>query len=272
MSVAQAEVRELETAAGSKASICRNGAHLLSWTPAGEAEDRLFLSTASSLQTGASIRGGVPVIFPQFGTLGPLAKHGFARTREWQWKACALDRARLYLHDDAGTRAIWPHAFELFMDVTLTDAELRMSLTVRNTGPVEISLTLALHSYLRVADIGHVSLHGLEGCRYRDATRDLAEAIEDAPSLRFGAELDRIYLDTPAELRLEEGPRQCVIQQAGFTDTVVWNPGAEKAAAMPDMEVGGERRMLCVEAAVANRPLRIAAGGCWEGMQALRIA
>lgn len=72
----------LTTSSGARAEIALQGAHLLSWIPEGGSE-RLFLSAASQFRSGAAIRGGVPVIFPQFGTFGSLPKHGFARILPW---------------------------------------------------------------------------------------------------------------------------------------------------------------------------------------------
>src|SRR5436305_1852990 len=68
---------------GARAEIYLHGAHVTSWIPAGDGE-RLFLSASSAFRPGAAIRGGVPVVFPQFSDRGPLPKHGFARTSEWE--------------------------------------------------------------------------------------------------------------------------------------------------------------------------------------------
>ena len=68
---------------GATAEVHRHGAHVTSWRPMGEADDRLYLSARSEFSGAAAIRGGVPVIFPQFAAEGPLPKHGFARTTTW---------------------------------------------------------------------------------------------------------------------------------------------------------------------------------------------
>src|SRR5450830_1072291 len=68
---------------GATVSICHQGAHVCSWIPANGTE-QLFLSNQSEFREGVAIRGGVPVIFPQFAGLGTLPKHGFARTAPWK--------------------------------------------------------------------------------------------------------------------------------------------------------------------------------------------
>ena len=81
---------------GSHATVLLHGAHVLSWHAAGWGE-QLYLSPAAglgALQSGQAIRGGVPVIFPQFELKGPdtsLPRHGLARQRAWT-PCCACCR------------------------------------------------------------------------------------------------------------------------------------------------------------------------------------
>ena len=51
------------------------------------------------------------------------------------------------------------------------------------------------------------------------------------------------------------------MSQAGFTDVVVWNPGPERAAALPDLELGGYRHMLCIEAEAIGQPITLGPRG-----------
>ena len=83
--------------------------------------------------------------------------------------------------------------------------------------------------------------------------------------LRF-PDSDKLF---PNSRRSCAGPHsERVLAQEGFTDTVVWNPGREKAAAMPDLGEG-YRAMLCVEAAAVEPPVRLRPGERWEGVQAV---
>ncbi len=103
------------------AEIYLHGAQVTSWKPAG-GEEQLFLSRASEFGPNASIRGGVPVIFPQFGKEGPLPRHGFARRMEWAFvKAEEGDTgvtATFQRGDNQATRRLWPHAFLTRLEVT----------------------------------------------------------------------------------------------------------------------------------------------------------
>ncbi|AXQ27695.1 D-hexose-6-phosphate mutarotase [Solimonas sp. K1W22B-7] len=246
------------------------GGHLLSWTPAGERDSRLFLSPASVFRPGTAVRGGVPVIFPQFAAHGPLPKHGFARVQDWQPTQSAGDgRIRLQLRDSPASRALWPHAFLLELELHCGGDTLRMELGVHNSGDTPFEFTVALHTYLRVADVRQARLQGLKGLRYLDAARNRSEHVEAQDELGFGPWTDRIYFDPPAELLLLEPQRRLRIRQEGFTDTVVWNPAAAVTSTLPDMAPDGWREMLCVEAATTLQPIRLAPGAQWRGAQVL---
>src|SRR5688572_7125484 len=74
----------LNAADGAVAEISLHGAHVLSWQPS-PGRERLYMSPRASFAEGAAIRGGIPVIFPQFGGRGSMLKHGFARLLDWRY-------------------------------------------------------------------------------------------------------------------------------------------------------------------------------------------
>lgn len=264
---------------GASLSFCRHGGHLLSWQPPG-AEEQLFLSSAAEFDESKAIRGGVPVIFPQFAGLGDLPKHGFARWQAWQILAQGQTHegaayAELGLQTDVETRGLWPATFQLKVRFEAQGQALAISLSVRNAGDTDLHFTAALHSYLRVAGIDATTLAGLERVPYLDATADRAMSpenqVEHADLLRFGPEIDRIYR-TPGPLLLRDGVRALSIAAEGFTDTVVWNPGADKAAGLSDLGEGEWRAFVCVEAAVVSAPIRLAPGERWHGVQRFSLS
>ncbi|GLC25295.1 D-hexose-6-phosphate mutarotase [Roseisolibacter agri] len=260
---------------GARAEVATHGAHVLSWQAAGDARERLFLSERTELRAGVAIRGGIPVIFPQFATSGPLPRHGFARTLPWTLvDAGATDggrtRATLRLGHTEVTQAIWPHRFVAELTVTIGGATLEVALAVTNADAAPLSFTAALHTYLRVADVARAALHGLRGLRYRDSTAGGAERVDRDDALTVPGEVDRIYLDVPTALELRDaGAPALTVDMDGFRDVVVWNPGAERAAALSDLELGGWSRFLCVEAAVVAEPVVLAPGAHWRGAQTL---
>jgi glucose-6-phosphate 1-epimerase len=152
---------------------------------------------------------------------------------------------RLGLQDDADTRALWDHAFDLELVLTV-GATLGMSLISRNTGDQPFALTDALHTYFCVADIHQTAVQGLDGCDYLDKVQNFARARQSG-AVAFTGETDRIYIDTTADCLIEDRVQQRSIRvsKSGSLSTVVWNPWRDKVFA--DMAAGEYQQMLCVE-------------------------
>ena len=166
------------------------------------------MSRKSRFGAGEAIRGGVPLVFPQFGTLGPLRQHGFGRRLPWGFVGAEstgeVVTATLRLQDSGETRREWPHRFRADLIVALGARELAMTLAVTNEGDSAFSFTVALHTYLAVADLSTTYVEGLAGLHYRDHAAGDAATRQVAPRVDFPGEVDRLYLDVPAELRLVE--------------------------------------------------------------------
>lgn len=266
------EALRLNGPRGAQAVVSRFGGQVLSWTPS-DGRERLYLSERAIFDGREPIRGGIPVCFPQFSSQGGLPKHGFVRCKPWQVTAqrCGDDYALVTLltEDDAATHALWSHSFELELTVMLEADTLDLELGLSNTGEEALSFTGALHTYLQVDAIENVRLSGLCGTNYRDSANGGREGREAAEILTFAGETDRIFLGASRPLSLNDGAGQLGIAQDGFTDVVVWNPWADKGAALADLSPDGWRRMLCVEAAVAGAPLTVRPGEEWYGRQKL---
>lgn len=255
---------------GGACVVALHGAQLLSWTTA-DGVERIYLSPRAVFDGQSAIRGGVPVCWPQFNQRGPLPKHGFARNTAWRLEATGADHLVLALQDDAATRALWPHAFDLRLTATLAPGSLRVALDVKNTDTTPWSFAAALHTYLRVDDIADVRLHGLQGAPRWDAVRDVRHA-EPSDALSFEAEFDSVYGARPSPLRLAQpsGVLQ-IAQSTTCTETVVWNPGSALCARLADMPEDGYRHMLCVEAARIDDNVVLPAGAAWQGWQQLTV-
>ena len=265
----------LTRAEGAEATVLLHGAHVVSWRPAPD-DERLFLSREARLAPGAAIRGGVPVIFPQFADRGPLPKHGFARTRPWRHvpereSTPETARAILRLDADDDTREIWPHRFRAELAVELLAHTIDLTLTVWNRDREPFAFTAALHTYLAVADVRRARLRGLRGARFESRVAGEPPGTESRDPLELDGEADRVYLDAPWQLALDDdaASRRTILAQRGFPDTVLWNPGPEKARALPDLAGDEWTRMLCIEAALVGDPVQLAPGDAWTGAQTL---
>lgn len=262
---------------GAEVRLLLDGAQVVSWIPAGEREDRLFVSARAEYGRGVSVRGGIPICFPQFGPFGALPQHGFARNSRWRVRDDArrdAGEARLTLTErdldpsrPETERAAWPHAFVAELQVQVGGDALAVTLTVSNAGDEPFEFTVAFHPYFAVRDAFATSVHGLSCLTYRDALLGGAESVEAAGTLAITGPLDRIYYSAPDALELREPHRSLRIEKSGFPDAVVWNPGAAITAAKRDFAPGDERGMLCIEAAAVRTPIVLAPGARWTGMQ-----
>jgi glucose-6-phosphate 1-epimerase len=254
---------------GSRVVVSRYGGQVLSWVAGGR--ERLYLSGRAIADGRQPIRGGVPVCFPQFSGRGPLAKHGFARTSVWSEVApAAADTVHVRLADDPQSLRSWPHRFTLDLHVTLHPGALAMRLDVRNTGTQAWSFTGALHTYLRVEDVGATRLLGLQGLHMEDALQGtFTTARGESPDLT--RPIDSVFhgVAGPLELRAPSGSLH--IEQSGFADAVVWNPGEQAASGMADIGAGEAPRFLCVEAGQVRTAVQLEPGQAWSGSQVLRI-
>lgn len=264
---------------GASAEIYLHGAHVTSWIPVGGSE-RLFLSRNSEFKEGAAIRGGIPVIFPQFGGLGNLSRHGFVRLLPWELLSISGDaqwaNAKFSLIDNDATRVLWPYSFHTELDVSVGGRQLAIKLNVTNTDPRSFQFTSALHTYFRVEDIQAVIIQGLQGIHFQDTVdrpnpADWISKVQTDPELHFSGEVDRIYYDVHRTLVLREWRKVIHVNAEGFPDAVIWNPGAGKSTRLTDMEPAGYRHMVCIEAAVVGTPVKLQPGQTWQGSQVLSI-
>jgi len=74
--------------------------------------------------------------------------------------------------------------------------------------------------------------------------------VETAKVIHFNSEVDRVYLDAPQAVKIEDAKlkRILLVEKTGSHSTVVWNPWVDKAKAMADFGNEEYRRMVCVEA------------------------
>lgn len=257
---------------GAQAEVYLHGGHLTSWIPVSGGE-RLFLSPSAVFSSETAIRGGVPVLFPQFSVFGPLRKHGFARTQSWEAhgveERSGLITAIFTLADNETTRSEWPFSFQIELAVTLGGNRLNMTLSVTNMGSEAFRFTTGLHTYLRVQDLAQVRVDGLKDGVYRDHTDGDQEKLQTEKFLMIEGEVDRMYYNPRPVLTLQDREDQLQIGKRGFTDTVIWNPGAVSSASLADLEPEGYRSFLCIEAASIGRPVRLSPDESWQGTQTL---
>jgi glucose-6-phosphate 1-epimerase len=236
------------------AEIYLYGAQVTSWKPEG-AEEVLFVSEKSHWEAGRAIRGGIPVCFPWFRAKAddPQAPtHGFVRTKMWRLESLSDEdegsvTALFTMESDDSTRRWWPYDFRLEYRIAV-GAELKLELTVRNTGQAELQLEEALHTYFNVGDVERAEVKGLDGVAYLD-NRDGNRRKVQLGDLRPTGQMDNAYLDATGEVEIADPARGRWLKtrKANSHSTIVWNPWREGAASLSDFGDEEWRQMLCVE-------------------------
>ncbi len=241
------------------------GAQVLSFRPAGGAE--MLWMTRAPRPRPAAIRGGVPLCWPWFGRQGvaPEApQHGTARTMPWRIVDLATEpdgAQTVRLAPDAPQPAVGDgraSALEVTLSVRVA-RELRMVLATHNASSSDQPLTQAFHNYFALGDVARARIEGLAGLPYLDHRAGGAPARQDG-EFPAPAACDRVYhgfADDPS-VTLVDGTdgRRIRVSASGSRSLVVWNPGADLAAGLPDVPAGEWPRFVCIEPSNAGPDAR----------------
>jgi glucose-6-phosphate 1-epimerase len=90
--------------------------------------------------------------------------------------------------------------------------------------------------------------------------------------IQFNGMVDRVYHGVGGEsVSLISPEARYVVGAEGFPDVVVWNPGEAAAAKLKDLEPGGYKKFVCVEA-VAATPIQLQPSEEWVGIQRISVS
>ena len=292
---------------GSEVTVFLFGATVTSWTlgPDRGNQEMLFLSNEAVFDGKKPIRGGIPLVFPQFGAgiyKDELPSHGFARRSLWVLDGLdGSDGALvLSLSDCKETRASWMgRKFRLEYRIYLDATSLRTSLTVKNLGDESFRFQALFHTYYLLGSVTSASVSGLEGCVVRDklAGQDEQPGVDVDKEIVFTAETDRIYVAAPASVQVNglgnkrEVGDSCGEKKQGLSDdvesvtisinvsrsaenetptphdVVVWNPWVAKSKRMGDFGDEEFLKMCCVEPGLAENCQLLLPGEAWTMTQ-----
>jgi len=238
-----------------KASVALQGAHLLSWKPAGE-EEVLWLSNNTPFKQGVALRGGVPICWPWFGPSAQqgLPSHGFARNLPWTLEGHDEDDSGVMLtfalQHSAETMKLWPHEFTLYARF-----KLGKTCEIELEAHGEFETTSALHSYFNVGDIAAVKVSGL-GERYIDKVNNAEEGVLSNGVQTFPDRTDRVYLnaDSCSVIHDDALNRTIDVVHHHQHNVVAWNPGPALSVSMGDMPDDGYKTFVCVETCCVTQP------------------
>lgn len=251
-----------------QATISIYAGQVLSFKPVNHSEV-MFLSSKAYYQEGKATKGGVPICWPWFGP-DPEDKgrssHGFVRNRFWQMRDVASTqdgetKVTMGLVDIPETKEIWDYSFDLAIAITV-GSSLIIELITHNTGQQPFTITQALHTYFQIGDISKVAVLGLADKTYIDKV-DGGKQKTQTGSVTFSSECDRIYLDVPSTLTIEDSSlkRKIEVTATNSKTAIVWNPGADISEKMADLGDKDYLNFVCVETAnAANEIIEVAAG------------
>ena len=243
----------------------------------------VFYLSPQSAGVGSPVRGGVPVLFPQFNDEGPLPKHGFVRTANWR----ALDQAGHYMlrvgssvannQGDSNSESPppdltpcdlappdWPHSAELVLEMRASGRQLELVLNVTNTGTDVFSWTGGLHPYFSVSDLLQSRLEGLGDVPIRDRFHPEITRQPDGDIHWDGQLYERLF-DTASPVELHAGAARFRLSMSGFNQWMVWNPGIAGAHAMKDLPDADWQRFVCVEPVIVQRAVSLKPGERFSG-------
>ena len=260
---------EITAPDGASAIVTLFGAHLVSWKPR-DGREQMFCSAKAALDGSKAIRGGVPLIFPQFNQRGDGMRHGFARLSPWELLHGGAgnggESAQFRLNSAGNYSAQWPFAFSLLYTVRIEDQHLALTLAVNNLDTKPFSFSTALHSYLRIDDPASLAISGLQSARYSESAKDTG--IQTWPLLSNPGKIDRIYHDVGTDLEMTSGARRMALHLEGFNDVVIWNPGVTTDE-IADLASEEFREFICIEPAVIE-PYVLEPGTQWSGRHVLQ--
>ena len=233
-------------------------------------QELLYFDAERFRDPSLSVRGGIPVLFPICGNLPagqdtlagasmPLAQHGFARDLPWRLTALADgDGIALDLEDTAATRACFPWAFQLRLELRLQPSALAITALIQHRQPAAeaaaanalgpMPFSLGLHPYLAASSLEGVRLRGLPPSCLDQRAMAPALTEEQLAQLAQGVDL----LAGPATtVRLEDA-------DAGRTLVLELEPPMDLAVLWSDPP----RPMVCLEPWTAPRGALVSGDRC----------
>lgn len=271
---------------GASCKIHDFGACLVSYKT-GAGRECIFVSRDAKLDGSKAIRGGCPLVFPQFGQSGKyesMPQHGFLRVNFWKADESTMydnelgagitytldlkdvKQARGGKWDDNTT-----YDCSCFLHVKINSQSFSTILEIKNTGKNEFEFQTLLHTYYLVdgkaaLDGSSCYVKGLEGYSCSDkVSKD--EYMTGSDPIVIKGLTDHVY-NPPTGKNVVDvtvgvgGGREISVKATGTVgeksvqvSCVVWNPNKENAAGMSDFGDDQYHDMICVEPGILGNEI-----------------
>ena len=223
----------------------------------------LYLSPLVASFPDHPIRGGIPLMFPQFGESGPLRKHGFVRDLQWTLvdeREDAVSKKISYLLDIKATDfPEWPFDASLQLNASVGLDSFTIELSILNSGNENFSFTGGFHPYFAISSRKDIQVNGLEALPFRDSFPG-----ENAFELNGDGLVERQYMGD-AEIQFYNGSHWLKLTSSGFDSWMVWNPGRTGASNISDLPDADWDKFICIEPILLAKPIILEPGKTLNG-------
>jgi len=273
-------------ASGAQCTVYPYGATVTSFITS-KGDETIFVSSLAKRDGSKAIRGGVPLVFPQFGQPNKdMPQHGFLRRNYWKYSnvfsneqeaGCDFTLDLKDVVDARGDEGIWSVASSsksgvdcsCRFEVRMTAETLTNRLIIQNKGTNSFNYQTLFHTYYKVngakaLDPSLTNVQGFEGYNVEDKITGESYVQDDSPII-VDCEVDRIYTPPTSKNIVDvifctgEGNTKLGLKSYATTNgkevpvsAVVWNPFIEKSKKMADFGDEEYHEMICVEPGVIS--------------------
>jgi glucose-6-phosphate 1-epimerase len=216
------------------------------------------------------IRGGVPIIFPQFGNVGRLKKHGFARDLNWvklYSKIINEEEIVKYSLITSKYKSLnWDFEAKLSLTFKLIkNVSLSINLNIQNIGNEIFSFTGGLHPYFFIKNRKNLKIYGLEDSEYIDTDPSI-----NSFHLNGDSGIERLFL-TNSDIEVYTGYKTLMLTIEGFENWMVWNPGISGAKYIEDLPDNDWDKFVCIEPLVNNKSIMLCPNEIFNGELKIKV-
>jgi glucose-6-phosphate 1-epimerase len=212
----------------------------------------LYLSPLSQIDTKQTLRGGIPILFPQFGNFGNLKKHGFVRDRNWKLLNEENNPNDLFVEYeyviDKDHFLDWKYSAKLNLKASVINNVFNITIQILNIGDSSFEFTGGLHPYFKIDSRSAIKINGLESTFFEDSFPEISFELSS------DRVIERLYF-TNNDIYFYNGSDNLVIKSKGFDSWMIWNPGKEGAKYINDLPNEDWNMFLCIEPIVQNVPV-----------------
>lgn len=222
----------------------------------------LYLSPLSQIGTKQTLRGGIPVLFPQFGNFGNLKKHGFVRDLNWKLVNEENNQNGLFVEYEyviAKNHFLdWKHSAKLNLKASVINNVFNITIQILNIGDSSFEFTGGLHPYFKINSRSTIKINGLESSSFEDSF----------PEIRFELSservIERLYF-TNNDIFFNNGSDNLVIKSKGFESWMIWNPGMDMAKSINDLPDDDWNKFICIEPIIKNNAILLKPNEIFKG-------